>query len=96
MRPPGTSGWEELVVCNVANPGFLSYGLAHGNFFGHDHDVWATHLRRGCETSEENNQRGCFEYTIGEGCRFRDNDSLYIHQCPQALLFHIDLLYIGD
>jgi hypothetical protein len=26
-------------VRNVADPGFLSYGLAHGDFFGHGHDV---------------------------------------------------------
>ena len=42
-RPPDTNGREELVVCNVANPGFLSYGLAHGDFFarifGHGQDV---------------------------------------------------------
>jgi hypothetical protein len=38
-RPPGTSGREEPVVRNVANPPFLSYGLAHGDFFAHGHDV---------------------------------------------------------
>jgi hypothetical protein len=35
--PPGTNGREESVVRNVVNPGFLSYGLAHGDFLGHGH-----------------------------------------------------------
>ena len=38
-RPPGTNGREELVVRNVANPISLSCSLAHGNFFGRDHDA---------------------------------------------------------
>jgi hypothetical protein len=40
VRLPGANGREDPVVRNVADGlGFLSFGLAHGDFFGYDHDV---------------------------------------------------------
>lgn len=54
------------------SPASLSYSLAHGDFFGHGHDV---NLPGSAPCAEIANQRGCFEYITGPR-KTRSEDSL--------------------
>lgn len=88
------------MVRNVANPGFLSYGLAHGDFFGHGHDV---NLPGSAACAEIATPKGMFRIyhrSAQDAKAFASEirthlTSINLFSCPRTLFFLTDLLYIG-